>query len=187
MTSGIPGLDLVLGGGLEHGSVVVMAGPPGVGKTIIAQQMSFANATSEHKSVYYTTIAESHTKLVAHLESFAFFDPTAVGARVEFIHLGTFLQPGRTDRLRPLVSEIVRKALDEEPALVVVDSTKMLRDFVDERQLRTALFELTGRFAHTDTVLLMLGEYTPEELSSDVEFSLADGILQLGYRDPAAG
>ena len=182
MATGVPGLDLVLDGGLDYGSVVVMAGPPGIGKTIMAQQMTFANATPEHKSVYYTTIAESHTKLVQHLEPFAFFDPAALSARVEFIHLGSFLQPGDTDRLQPLVSEIVRKVLDEEPALVVIDSTKMLRDFADERELRTALFDLTGRLAQSGTVLLFLGEYTPEELSRDVEFSLADGIIQLGYQ-----
>ena len=186
MATGIPGLDLVLDGGLEHGSVVVMAGPPGIGKTIMAQQMSFAKATPEHKSVYYTTIAETHTKLVKHLEQFTFFDPPALSGRVEFIHLGGFLQPGHTQGLQPLVSEIARKVLDEEPAVVVVDSTKMLRDFADERELRIALFDLTGRVVHTNAVLLLLGEYTPEELSSDVVFTLADGIIQLGYepREP---
>ena len=95
---------------------------------------------------------------------------------------GSFLQPGRTDRLQPLVTEIVRKVLDEEPALVVVDSTKMLRDFADERELRTALFDLTGRLAQTGTVLLLLGEDTQEELTSDVEFSLADGMISLDIR-----
>jgi circadian clock protein KaiC len=186
MATGIPGLDLVLDGGLEHGGVVILAGPPGIGKTIMAQQMSFANATPEHKCVFYTTIAESHTKLTRHLEPFAFYDPAALDTRVEFIHLGSYLQPEHAERLEPLVSEIVRKILTDEPALVVIDSSKMLRDFADERELRTALFDLTGRVAQTRTVLLLLGEYTPEELSSHVEFSLADGIILLGYetREP---
>jgi circadian clock protein KaiC len=186
LATGVPGLDVVLNGGLEFGGVVILAGPPGAGKTIMAQQMSFANATKEHKSVYYTTIAEPHTKLIRHLQPFAFYDPAALDTRVEFIHLGGFLQPGSTDRLQPMVAEIVRKVLDEEPALVVIDSSKMLRDFADEHELRTALFDLTGRLAQTGTVLLLLGEYTPEELSSQVEFSLADGIIQLGHeaREP---
>ncbi len=186
MATGVAGLDLVLNGGLDPGSVVVVAGPPGAGKTILAQQMCFARGTAEHKCVFYTTMAEPHSKLVQHLEQFAFFDPESLGPRVEYIHLSDFLGTARQDGLEPLVSEIVRKTLEEEPAIVVVDSAKMLSDFTDERGMRRALYDLTGRFARTGTVLLLLGEYTPEELRSEVVFSLADGIIQLEYesREP---
>ena len=182
MSTGIAGLDLVLNGGLERGSVVVLAGAPGTGKTILAQQICFAKATTAHKAVYYTTVSEPHTKLVRHLEPFAFFDREALGTTVEYIHLGSFLVPRSEDGLEPLVSEIVRKTLEDEPAIVVVDSSKMLRDFADERQLRSALYSLTSRMAHTDTVLLLVGEYTPEELGGGIEFSLADGIVYLEYQ-----
>jgi circadian clock protein KaiC len=186
MTTGVPGLDLILGGGFEPGAVVVVAGAPGTGKTILAQQICFAAGSLRHQGVYYTTVSEPDTKLVRHLEPFAFFDKGSLGSRVEHIHLGDFLRPARPEGLEPLVSEIVRKTLDEEPAVVVVDSAKMLRDFADERELRSALYDLTGRFAETRTVLLLLGEYTAEELGSGVEFSLADGIIQLEYeiREP---
>ena len=186
MASGVPGLDLVLNGGVEPGAVLVVAGPPGSGKTILAQQMCFANATAGRKCIYYTTVSEPHTKLVRHLEAFSFFDPEALGPRVEYIHLGDFLRPEREDGLELMVSEIVRKGLDESPALVVIDSAKMLRDFASEHELRTALYNLTGRLAQSGTILLLLGEYTPEELRGDVEFSLADGIIQLEYeaREP---
>ena len=186
MPSGIAGLDLILNGGLEPGAVVVVAGAPGTGKTILAQQICFAAGTPEHKGVYYTTVSEPDTKLVRHLEPFSFFDRGSLGSRVEHIHLGDFLMPARTGGLGPLVSEIVRKTLEEEPAVVVVDSAKMLRDFADERALRAALYDLTGRFAETRTVLLLLGEYTAAEMGGGVEFSLADGIIQLEYeaREP---
>jgi len=131
-------------------------------------------------------MSEPHTKLVRHLAEFAFFDPDALGPTVEYIHMGDFLGPSHQDGLAELTSEIVRKTLDEEPAIVVVDSAKMLGDFVDQWDLRRALYDLTGRFARTETVLLLLGEYAPEELRSDVVFSLADGIIQLEYeaREP---
>jgi len=111
VATNITGLDLVLGGGLEHGAVVVLAGPPGTGKTILAQQMCFANGTATHKCVYYTTVSEPHTKLVRHLESFSFFDPESLGSRVEHIHLGDFLRPARRDGLEPLVVGSDRGAL----------------------------------------------------------------------------
>lgn len=186
MVSGVPGLDLVLNGGVERGAVVIIAGPPGSGKTILAQQMCFASAAAGRKSVYYTTVSEPHTKLVRHLEQFSFFDPQALGPLVEYIHLGDFLRPDREDGLGRMMAEVTRKGLDDQPSIVVIDSAKMLRDFADDRQLRGALYDLTGRFAESDTVLLLLGEYTPGELRSNVEFSLADGIIQLEYepREP---
>jgi circadian clock protein KaiC len=185
MSTGVAGLDLVLNGGLQPGSVVVGAGAPGTGKTILAQQMCFARATAEHKCVYYTTMSEPHSKIVQHLAEFAFFDSEALGPRVEYIHMGGFLGPSN-DGLDGLVSEIVRKTLDEEPSVVVVDSAKMLGDFADQRTLRRALYDLTGRFAGTGAVLLLLGEYSPKELRTDVVFSLADGIIQLEFeaREP---
>ena len=137
---------------------------------------------AEHKGVYYTTVSEPHTKLVRHLEPFTFFDARSLGSRVEYIHLGDFLRPGRPDGLGPMVSEIERKTLEDEPAVVVIDSAKMLRDFFGERELRSAFYDLTASFAETGTVLLMVGEYPPEELGSGIEFSLADGIIQLEYQ-----
>jgi circadian clock protein KaiC len=49
--TGVAGLDLVLNGGLEPAAVVVVAGAPGAGKTILAQQMCFAIGTAEHRSL----------------------------------------------------------------------------------------------------------------------------------------
>jgi circadian clock protein KaiC len=185
LATGIPGLDMVVGGGLEPGSVVVLAGPPGTGKTILAQQICFATATPQHKAFYYTTLSEPHSKLVKHLEPFAFFEPDALGARVEHIHLGDLLR-GAAAGLEPVVSEVVRHALEDQPAVVVIDSAKMLRDFAGETELREAFYDLTSRIAHSDAVLFLLGEWTPEEMGSGVEFSLADGIIQLAYepREP---
>ena len=180
-STGLTELDLVLGGGLAEGSTVIVAGVPGTGKTILAQQICFAGGTPERKAIYYTTLSEPHSKLVEHLASFQFFDAGALGTRVDHVHLGDLL--GRDEEgLTPLVGEIVREALDTRPAIMVIDSVKMLRDFVGEVELRMALYDLTSRIAHTDTVLLMVGEYTPEEMNSGAEFSLADAIVQLSYQ-----
>jgi circadian clock protein KaiC len=185
-STGLADLDRILGGGLKPGSMVMVAGPPGTGKTILAQQICFANATEQRRAVYYTTLSEPHSKIVEHLTPFSFFDPEALGPRVEVLHLGDLLEQAGTSGLDLLVDEVVRKATEDEPAIVVIDSVKMLREFATDKQLRIALYKLTSRVAHSKAVLLLVGEYTPYEIESGPEFALADGVLQLAYepREP---
>jgi len=181
LNTGIPRLDTVLGGGLPFGSLIVVAGSPGTGKTILAQQICFANGTPERKAIYYSTISEPPEKFLTHLEVFDFFDRSALQVKVEFINLGDMLQSDG-DGLNAMMDEIVRKVVTENPAIVVVDSAKALRDFSDDgRSLRSAVYQLVTRIAHTDTTLMFVGEYTSDELGSAPEFSLADGILELVY------
>src|SRR6202171_83642 len=181
LRTGVPDLDLILGGGLEPGSLVILAGAPGTGKTILAQQICFSNATPEHTALYYTTLSEPHTKLVRHMEPFHFFKPDALGKSVDFIHLGELVAEAGEAGLEPVVTEVVQKCFETRPAVVVIDSAKALRDFAGEHELRTALYDLASRVAHTEALLLLVGEYTSNEIEGGAEFSLADGIIQLAY------
>jgi circadian clock protein KaiC len=81
---------------------------------------------------------------------------------------------------------VVRKTMAEEPVIVVVDSARALRDFTDERRMREALYDLMSKLGHTDTVLILVGEYSPEDVRGGTEFSLADCIIHLEYepREP---
>ena len=67
--TGVDDLDLILGGGLPYGSLIFIAGGSGTGKTILAQQICFANGTRDRKALYYTMVSEPHAKLVRHLSS----------------------------------------------------------------------------------------------------------------------
>ena len=51
LPSGVPGLDLILGGGVPEGSFNLIAGAPGTGKTTLAQQFVFANAGPERTAL----------------------------------------------------------------------------------------------------------------------------------------
>ncbi len=181
LNTGIDELDLVLGGGLPVGALIIVAGSPGTGKTILAEQICFANATPKRKAVYYSTVSEPPSKLLSHLEGFDFFDRSALVERVEFINLGELLQGETGDTLDAALEELVRKVISDQPGIVVIDSAKALRDFAGERSLRSAVYDIAARIAHTGCTLLFLGEYSHHEMESGPEFSLADWIIELAY------
>jgi len=179
LTTGDAGLDLVLGGGLPAGALVVVAGPPGSGKTILAQQICFANAVPEHKALYYTTWSEPHDKIVRHLEPFAFFDADALGERLEFIHLAELIDADPAHGFDAAAVEILRRSFETKPSVIVIDSSKALHDVIDADSLRRAIYELASKVAYTDAVLILVGEYSAAETRSQPEFAVADAILQL--------
>jgi len=177
LQTGIDELDLILGGGIPTGSLLVIGGPPGTGKTILANQICFANASQERQALYYTTLSEPHAKLIRFLDSFSFYDENALGRSLEIIHLPI---PEQSDGLASLADEIARKSFEARPALVVIDSSKTLHDFAGSEQVRQIVYDLASKVGHTDAVLLLVGEYTPEDAERLPEFAVADGIVYLG-------
>ena len=183
LATGIEELDLVLDGGLSPGSLVVLACAPGTGKTILAQQICFASATRDRKkAIYYTTLSEPHSKLVKHLEPFSFFDASALEERVEFIHLGDLPSRMTETGLAWWCRRWWTSVFEVKPAVVVIDSAKALQVFADDQALRVAYYQLASRVAHPGAVLILVGEYTQDEIESRVELALADGIVQVAIR-----
>ena len=75
LPSGVPGFDLVLGGGLPEYSFNLIAGGPGSGKTTLAHQIMFANATPERPALYFTVLGEPAINMLRYQRQFSFFDP----------------------------------------------------------------------------------------------------------------
>src|SRR5690348_314198 len=82
-STGVPGLDEVLGGGIQRGSLAILAGPPGGGKTILAHQIAFSAARSGRRTTILTAFSEPTNKLIAHMRPFAFFDETLLGQSLD--------------------------------------------------------------------------------------------------------
>src|SRR5262249_33188472 len=92
--TGVPNLDQVLGGGIRRGAFVVIVGPPGSGKTTLANQMAFAAARAGRKAMVLTALSEPTSKLIAHLRSFRFYDDELVGDSILFMSLQQYLAGG---------------------------------------------------------------------------------------------
>src|SRR5580700_4308366 len=87
LATGVPGLDTVLGGGLPEFSFNIIAGAPGSGKTTLAHQIMFANATLERPALYFTVLGEPALKMLRYQQQFQFFDPIKLSSAIRFLNL----------------------------------------------------------------------------------------------------
>src|SRR3984957_1129645 len=87
LTTGVPGLDEIMGGGLPEFSFNIIAGAPGSGKTTLAHQFVFANATVERPALYFTVLGESAIKMLRYQQQYSFFDAAKLPDAIRFINL----------------------------------------------------------------------------------------------------
>ena len=88
LSTGNVRLDEVLGGGLVSDAITLVVGAPGTGKTILAEQCLFANATAERPGLYLSTVSEPFGKLLRYGQSLEFFDTARIGRSVFYDDLG---------------------------------------------------------------------------------------------------
>ncbi|MDC0749188.1 ATPase domain-containing protein [Polyangium mundeleinium] len=182
LSSGVPGLDEVLGGGIPEFSLNLIAGGPGCGKTTLGHQIMFANASPERRAVYFTIIGEPPIKMLRYQQQYTFFDATKVGdGSVRFIHLGKqALDGGMTKVLEAIAQEVEAS----NPGIVVVDSFRsMVRGTLasgptGELELTDFMQRLALALTGYEATSFLIGEYAEGEHDSAV-FTVADGLIWL--------
>src|SRR5688572_4299525 len=87
LPSGVRGLDEILGGGIPEFSFNIIAGTPGCGKTTLAHQIAFANATAKKPVLYFTVLGEPAIKMLRYQQQYTFFDQSRLGTAVRFVNL----------------------------------------------------------------------------------------------------
>jgi circadian clock protein KaiC len=183
LSTGNSRLDEVLGGGLVLNAITLVVGAPGTGKTILAEQCLFANATPERPALYLSTVSEPFDKLLRYGQSLSFFETAKLGQAVFYDDLGaTVYEEGLAGALARIDSLIKQHA----PGIIVIDSFKALRTFAtDDAEFRRFLHDLAGRLSVLAVSSLWVGEYEPDEATNSPEFAVADAVIGLEMRRSA--
>ena len=177
----IPNLDEILSGGIPEYSINIISGKPGTGKTILAQQMIFNNAREGKRSVYLTTVSEPSVKVVRFQKEFDFFDADLLGDSVIYSDLGEVI---RQEGTKGALNAITQLRNEYSPDLLIIDSFKALHDLVPSQlDFRKFLFELTIKLSSWNTTTFLVGEYSCEDEKDLPEFSVADSMICLGYKE----
>ena len=172
----VPGLDAVLGGGLPDGDLLFVVGAPGCGKTILALQIGFMRVRDGAKVLLLTTFSESHDKLVAHLSSFSFFDPLAIGQQLQFLSILPMIEEGGDETVRTVVRTVRQQGVD----LVIIDGFRGIRDaFPSDFATRQFLQLLGTQLAYLRTTLIITVETDADDSLLYSELTTADSIIAL--------
>ncbi|WP_437941969.1 ATPase domain-containing protein [Sorangium sp. So ce341] len=181
--TGVRNLDVLFQGGLPKGSIVVIAGAPGAGKTILTQQICFHNASAKTRVVYFNTLSEPTAKTLRYLNQFDFFDARKLDAGIQFVDLGAILRAKGLDGAFKLIMEHIKKV---KPALVVIDSFKVFDDLAKSKEeLRKFCYELAIGLMAWETTTFFLGEFGQSDIETNPLFSIIDGLIMIGQRQEA--
>jgi DNA repair protein RadA/Sms len=167
LLSGISDVDIVLGGGIVAGSVNLIAGQPGIGKSTLLLQLAY-NVSKKHK-VLYVSGEESARQVALRAER--------LGAKQKSLQLG----------ISTITNDIATTISGGEYDLVVVDSIQAVA--VNEiasaagsvSQITNSTQLLTTAAKSSNTALLIVGHVTKEGsiAGPKVLEHIVDVVLQL--------
>jgi circadian clock protein KaiC len=175
--TGIPALDDILNGGLARYSVNVIAGPPGTGKTILAQQIVFTNAKDDQQVPYLVTVSEPTVKMLRYSQRFSFFDIQRLGKNVLYLDVGSILLEKGVEEVARQIEEFTQTY---SPSILAIDSFKAIHEMTqDAPRLREFAYRLAVQLTAWETTVLLVGEYTRDTINQAPIFAIADGIILL--------
>ena len=174
VSTGVPGLDTVLGGGLRQAGLYLIEGRAGGGKTILASQIAFHRASLGETVLYVTVLAEAHGKLLGHLRQLDFFEESRISRSVMLL---SGYQQLTEHGLDGLLKHIAAIGQEFSPSLLVLDGFRAAATFADDRELSRFLHQLDLLITAMRCTTLLLSPLISNEPRP--EHTLVDGLIEL--------
>jgi circadian clock protein KaiC len=181
LSTGVPGLDTVLGGGLSEFSFNLIAGAPGSGKTTLAHQIMFSLASPDRRALFFTVLGEPPLKMLRYQQQYSFFDMDKVGPAIRYVNLAEDLRAGD---FSVVLERIMAEVEAFSPSMVFVDSFRSVvqtaRSGIEGvADLQHFVQELGTRMTSWQATTFLIGEYVHAETEANPIMTVADGMLAL--------
>jgi circadian clock protein KaiC len=173
--TGIPGLDTVLRGGFLKAGIYIVRGEPGTGKTILGNQLCFNHAAAGHRAVYVTLLAETHDRMLQHMQTMSFFAPALIPDGVYYVNGFRVLEE---DGIKGFIDLLRREIRTHNATLIVLDGLVVTEESSgSDREFRKFIHELQAHIAVEGCTALLLtdgrrNDYHPEH-------TMVDGLIEL--------
>jgi circadian clock protein KaiC len=183
-TTGIPGLDNVLQGGLLPNQVYLIEGDPGTGKTTLALQFLLAGEERSEKGLYIT-LSESRAELKAmatshgwSLDRIEICELIPTEAQLSPDAQYTFFHSEEVE-LHETVQALIREVETARPARLVIDSLSELRLLSEEPQrYRRQALALKRYFESSTCTVLLLDDRTSQSVERQLH-GIVHGVITL--------
>jgi len=183
-STGIPGLDQLLHGGLPRDRMYLIEGEPGTGKTTLALQFLLEGRRLGEECMYVTLsetteelqhVAGSHGWSLDGMVTFQ-LAPTADRPAAEY----TLYHPAEIE-LADLTKAVLERIEATRPARVVFDSLSELRLLArDPLRYRRQILGLKEFFSRRPSTVLLLDDHSAGEADLQLR-SLAHGVLLMEH------
>ncbi|WP_398479151.1 RAD55 family ATPase [Tardiphaga sp.] len=176
VATGIAGLDTILGGGVFDGGIYIIQGAPGAGKTILGNQICFAQAAQGRNALYITLLAESHARMIGHMRRLNFFDEDAVPDRMSYVGAFKTLED---DGLRGLLDVVRREVRTRKASILVLDGLITVHEKArTELELKKFIHELQTQAGFSNCTMFLLTSAFDAD-AHPPEHTMVDGLIEL--------
>ncbi len=182
--TGIVGLDHIIGGGFQKGSLVMLAGNPGTGKTVFACKFLSTGITNHGEPGIYVSFGENKQTLIANIA--AQFGPeigkSLKSEKLKFLEYTVMTEVGLEAVLKSILDEVHRTGAKR----LVIDSYSAMAPLFEKSGVRTVLHAVLGeiiREAQCTTIVICEVPRGDMNLGTGVEEFVADSVLLLGVTE----
>jgi KaiC/GvpD/RAD55 family RecA-like ATPase len=199
ISTGINGLDELVGGGFPEGRTILVVGGPGSGKTILCSQFLYKGIYENQENAVFVSLDESKDSFYSEMQQFgwdfrkaeeerkfAFIDATRM-SRVAMLKEKLYKEEAKSLRgkqlsIDKLIEELQAKIQQTNAKRVTVDTlAALVYRFPDPIERRTTVVDLIESLADlkvTSLVTTELGYLSLERSALEEEF-LVHGVIMM--------
>lgn len=177
----IDGLDSLIDGGLPNGSLILLAGNPGTGKTVFGMQFLCKGAKEYGENGIYVSFAESEDTLIHNTSELFGYDLENMegDGKVKVLDFTTVTDKGLSTTLEMILKEITEL---KAKRLVIDSFSAMAQAFREPIESRIILHNILGKMVRQlgcTTLLIVEVPTGTEKIGVSIEEFVADGVIVL--------
>jgi len=186
VATGIDGLDSLIESGFPRGSLVLLAGNPGTGKTVFGMQFLYKGAEGYGENGVYVSFAENEDTIIYNISRLFGRDLRKKEegyGKVKILDFTTVTEKGLSTVLEMVLEEVTRL---KAKRLVIDSFSAMAQAFKEPIEARIIIHNILGKIVrHLGCTTLLIVEVPTgsEKIGISIEEFVADGVIVLRKDD----